>query len=119
MRLARKEVWPDLQVGVQYGSASGPDGDRANGQPHAWREHSGLRTKPTTEDARRSNAMRAMAAADLAAMRADTRGRIAGLYADFTRSRNLQQLYLTTVLPQAEGTVTASFAAYRAGTSTS
>jgi outer membrane protein TolC len=62
-----------------------------------------------------ANAMRAMAAADLAAMRADTRGRIAGLYADFTRSRNLRQLYVTTVLPQAEGTVTASFAAYRAG----
>ena len=62
-----------------------------------------------------ANAMRAMAAADLAAMRAETRGRIAGLYADFTRSRNLRQLYVTTVLPQAEGTVTASFAAYRAG----
>lgn len=62
-----------------------------------------------------ANAMRAMAAADLAAMRADTRGRIAELYADFARSRNLRQLYTTTVIPQAEGTVTASFAAYRAG----
>lgn len=62
-----------------------------------------------------AKAMRAMAVADLASMRADTRGRIAELYADFTRSRNLRQLYTTTVLPQAEGTVTASFAAYRAG----
>jgi hypothetical protein len=62
-----------------------------------------------------AGAMRTMAAADLAAMRAETRGRIASLYADFTRARNLRRLYTTTILPQTEGTVTASFAAYRVG----
>ena len=56
-----------------------------------------------------------MSEADVAAMRAETRGRMAELYADFTRARNLRVLYRTTILPQAEATVTASFAAYRVG----
>ena len=59
--------------------------------------------------------MRRMSAADLAGMRSETRGRIAELYADYTRARNLRALYRTTILPQAEATVTASFAAYRVG----
>ena len=59
--------------------------------------------------------MRIMAAADVRAMRADTRGRVVELYADFTRARNLLALYRTTVIPQAEGAVTASFSAYRVG----
>ena len=60
-------------------------------------------------------AMRLMTAADLASMRAETRGRMTELYADFTRARNLIALYRTTILPQAEGAVTASFSAYRVG----
>ena len=62
-----------------------------------------------------ASAMRAMADADLKAMRADTRGRMTELYADYTRAKNLRALYTTTVLPQADATVTASFAAYRVG----
>ena len=59
--------------------------------------------------------MRSMSVADLRAMRAETRGRMAELHADYTRARNLRALYRTTILPQAEATVTASFAAYRVG----
>jgi outer membrane protein TolC len=60
-------------------------------------------------------AMQAMAQADLAAMRADTRGRVAETYANLTRARNLIRLYRHTVLPQAKATVTSSLAAYRVG----
>ena len=59
--------------------------------------------------------MRTMAAADLAAMRADTRARVAEAYANLTRARNLAVLYRTTVIPQAEATVASSLAAYRVG----
>ena len=59
--------------------------------------------------------MQAMARADLAAMRADTRGRVAQAYADLTRARSLVGLYRRTVLPQAEASVTSSLAAYRVG----
>lgn len=115
VKLARKEVWPDLQVGVQYGWRAGEMGTEKMGSLMLGATipvYARSRQLKMREEAK---AMRAMAVADLASMRADTRGRIAELYADFTRSRNLRQLYTTTVLPQAEGTVTASFAAYRAG----
>jgi outer membrane protein TolC len=60
-------------------------------------------------------AMREMAEADLAAMRADTRARVAEVYAGLTRARNLATLYRNTVLPQAEATASSALAAYRVG----
>ena len=60
-------------------------------------------------------AMKAMTVAEVAAMRAETRGRMTELYASYTKARNLVALYATTVIPQAEGAVTASFTAYRLG----
>jgi len=60
-------------------------------------------------------AMRDMAAAELAAMRADTRGRIAEAHAQLASARRLRTLYRTTVLPQAEAATTSSLAAYRTG----
>src|SRR6478672_171462 len=60
-----------------------------------------------------SNAMKAMAEADVAAMRAETRGKIGEAYAALMRARNLAALYRTTVLPQAEATVASAMTAYR------
>jgi hypothetical protein len=76
-RLARREIWPDLQVGVVYGQRPmNPGTDRmmsfmlgfslpvfAGGRQLAMR--------------RETEAMQRMAAADLDGMRADTRGRVA------------------------------------------
>jgi outer membrane protein TolC len=60
-------------------------------------------------------AMREMAEADLAAMRANTRAQVAEAYAGLTRARNLATLYRHTVLPQAEATASSALAAYRVG----
>lgn len=115
-RLARREIWPDLQVGVQYG----------------WREAEvgmtermgSLMLGATVPIFARSRqlrmrdeaaAMQAMASADVAAMRAETRARVAELYADIARARNLGALYRTTILPQARAAVTSSLASYRVG----
>jgi len=114
-RLARKEIWPDLQIGLQYGWRSGEMGTEKMGSlmigatipVHARSRQLRMRDEAT--------AMREMSVADLTAMRAETRGRMAELHASYTRARNLRALYRTTVLPQAEATVTASFAAYRVG----
>ena len=59
--------------------------------------------------------MRAMADADLAMMRADTRARVIESYANLVRARNVAALYRTTVLPQAEATVASALSAYRVG----
>ena len=115
VRLARKEIWPDLTVGVQYGWQKGAMGTERMGSLMLGA------TVPVYARSRQlrmrdeANAMRAMAAADLNEMRADTRGRMTELYAEFTKAKNLRTLYQTTILPQAEGSVTASFSAYRVG----
>jgi outer membrane protein, heavy metal efflux system len=60
-------------------------------------------------------AMRAMAEADLDAMRADTRARFAATYAALESARRLSTLYRTTIVPQAEAAATSSLASYRTG----
>lgn len=117
VRLARKEIIPDLQVGVQYGQQRGEMG----GTDRMGSLMLGA-TLPIFARSRQlqmrveAEAMRQMAQSDVAAMRADTRGRIGEAYAALTRARTLAQLYRTTVLPQADATVASAMAAYRVGT---
>jgi len=114
-KLAGREIWPDLTVGLQYAQRGAEMGTERMGSVmigasvpiFAGRRQ--LRMRDETA------AMRQMAAADLAAMRADTRARVAQAYANLTRARNLAALYRTTLIPQAEATGTSSLAAYRVG----
>lgn len=113
--LARREIWPDLTIGVQYGRRSGEMGTEHMGSVmvgasvpiFARRRQLGMRDE--------ADAMRQMALAELAAMRADTRARVTESYADLVRARSLASLYRTTVIPQAEAAVTSSLTAYRVG----
>jgi outer membrane protein TolC len=114
-RLARKDLFPDLLVGVQYGQRGDAMGTERMGSlmlgaslPIFARSRQ-LQMRVETE------AMKLMAQADVAAMRADTRGRIGEAYAALTRARSLARLYRTTVLPQAEASVASALSAYRVG----
>jgi cobalt-zinc-cadmium efflux system outer membrane protein len=115
-QLARKEIWPDLQLGAQVAQRGGDMGGTermgslmvgasipifARDRQYRMREE--------------TNAMKQMAQADVAMMRADTRGKMGEAYANLLRARNLAQLYRSTVLPQAEATVASALAAYRVG----
>ena len=114
-RLARRELVPDLQLGLQYGQRGGPMGTERMGSLMIGASvpvFARSRQLPMREEAA---AMRRMAEADLAVMRADTRGSVAESYANLTRSRNLAVLYRRTVIPQAEATVSSALAAYRVG----
>jgi outer membrane protein, heavy metal efflux system len=62
-----------------------------------------------------AEAMKAMAQADLNAMRAETRGKIGEAYAALARARDLARLYRTTVLPQTEATMASALSSYRVG----
>ncbi|MEA3246094.1 MAG: TolC family protein [Gemmatimonadota bacterium] len=113
--LARRELWPDLQVGVQLGRQGGAMGPQTMGSLMVGASvpvFAGSRQLKMREEA---DAMRAMADADLVAMRVDTHGAIAEALANLTRARRLAVLYRRSVLPQAEATVTSSLAAYRVG----
>jgi len=114
-RLATRELWPDLQVGVQYGQRGGMNGVERMGSLMLGASvpiFAGSRQLRMRDE---TSAMRAMAAADLAAMQAETRARVGEVYVEWRRARSLRALYQRTILPQARGAVTASIAAYRVG----
>ena len=114
-RLARKEIVPDLQVGVQYAQRGGEMGTERMGSLMLGASVPLFARSRQLQMRVEADAMKQMAQADLAAMRADTRGRIGEAYAALARARSLARLYRTTVLPQAEATVTSALSAYRVG----
>ena len=111
--LARREIWPDLQLGVQYGQQRGLTGPQRMGSLMIGAALPIFATSRQLQMREEANAMHAMAAADLASMRTETRGAVAEAYANLLRARQLADLYRTSVLPQAEASVMSSRAAYR------
>jgi cobalt-zinc-cadmium efflux system outer membrane protein len=114
-RLARKEIIPDLVVGVQYAQRGGDVGTERMGSLMVGASLPVFARDRQLKLREEAAAMKLMAQADVAAMRAETRGKIGEAYAALTRARNLAQLYQTTVLPEAEATVASALAAYRVG----
>ncbi len=115
-QLARREIWPDLELGVSYGRQ--PMADGGTGQMMSfmlgasvpiWAGSRQLKMRDET------TAMRQMAADDLKAMQADTRGRVAELVAELERTRVLRAIYARTLLPQADATLNSARAAYQVG----
>jgi len=112
---ARREIWPDLQLGAIYGQRPMVEGtDRmlslmVGFSVPIW---AGRRQLKMRDEAQ---AMRLAAEAELAAMRAETRGRLGELAAELQRVRTLRDLYRNTILPQADATVVSALSAYRVG----
>lgn len=114
-RLARRERWPDLQLGVQYGQRAMPMGTDRMASLMVGASlpvFAASRQRPMREEAA---AMRAMSEADLRVMQADTRARVAEVHAELSRARRLGELYRNTILPQAEAAATSALASYRSG----
>ena len=126
-RLARRELLPDLQVGVQYAQrrSTMPGAATADMPAERTTERMGSlmlgASIPIFARDRQlrmrdeANAMKAMAEAEVAAMRAETRAGMAQAIAELERARRLALLYRTTVLPQAEAAAASALSAYRVG----
>jgi outer membrane protein TolC len=115
MRLARQEIWPDLTVGLQYGQRRSAMGTERMGSLMVGASIPIFARGRQLRMREEALAMRHMAVADLAAMRADTRADVIEAYANLTRTRKLASLYRTTIIPQVEATVRSALAAYRVG----
>lgn len=113
--LARRDLWPDLQVGIQYAQRGGEMGTERMGSLMVGASLPIFARDRQFKMRDEAAAMRQVAAADLAAVRADTRARVAAVHADLIRARRLAVLYRTTILPQAQAAVTSALAAYRVG----
>lgn len=113
---ARREIWPDLSFGLLYGQRPMADGgtDRMASFMLGFTLpfFAGQRQLKMRQETR---AMSDMARLDLAAMEADTRGRVGVAYSGLRQARDLRELYVTTLLPQARASVSSSIAAYRVG----
>ncbi|MHB1298327.1 MAG: TolC family protein [Gemmatimonadaceae bacterium] len=113
--LARREIWPDLTVGAQYGQRGGVMGTERMGSLMLGASIPVFAPRRQFKVREETAAMRQMAEANLADMRARTRGDVTNAYASLARARNLAALYRTTIIPQAEAAVASALAAYRVG----
>ena len=114
-RLARREMWPDLQLGLQYGWRGGEMGTDRMGSlmiGAALPIHARSRQLAMRKEAA---AMRLMATADLAVMRAETRARMTELHPGRAHALNQNPHSPSTLIPPAPAAALASFSAYRVG----
>jgi outer membrane protein, heavy metal efflux system len=127
-KLARRELFPDLQVGVQLAQGrSTMTTIDAMGAPMIERRTERMGSLmigasiPVFAQSRQlgmreeATAMRQMATAELSAMRAETRARIGESHAALLRARRLTALYRNTILPQSRAAYASALTAYRVG----
>jgi outer membrane protein TolC len=113
--LMRREIWPDLTVGLQYGQRPMEEGTERMASVmvgFSLPVFAGSRQYRMRDEA---EAMRRMAGAELAEARAEVDAAITEQLAELERSRSLVQLYRAEVLPQARAAVESALSAYRVG----
>ncbi len=115
--LARKQIWPDFTVGVQYGQRDAADGGTARmGSAMVGFSIPVFAKSRQLRLRDEAAAMEAMAQAELASTRAQVDARIGELLAELERARTLVALYRAEVLPQADANMESAFSSYRVGT---
>ncbi len=124
-RLVQRELWPDIQVGVQYGRKGMAWTMPGSDEPMRRTMHMGSlmvgASIPVFARSRQlsmreeANAMLRMARAELKSMQAETHGQVGEAYASLMRSRRLAALYNTSIIPQAEATMESAMTAYKFG----
>jgi outer membrane protein TolC len=113
--LARKEIWPDFTIGVQYGQRASSTGTARMGSAMIGFSLPIFASKRQYRMRDEAAATEQMARADLAGMQADVNARIGALLADLERDRTLVRLYRAEVLPQANANIESAFSSYRVG----
>jgi outer membrane protein, heavy metal efflux system len=113
--LARRELWPDLTVGVEYGQRPGSMGTERMGSVMLGFSVPVFARQRQLQLRHEATAMRQMAAAELEAMRAESSAEIAELVAELESARTLLRLFRGEVIPLAEANVESALSAYRVG----
>lgn len=114
--LARRELWPDVTVGLQYGQRdAGAMGTERMGSLMLGVSLPVFASRRQLQMRRAAAAMEQMAASELADARAQVEASIGELLAQLGRTGSLAALYRAEVLPQAQATVQSSLSSYRVG----
>jgi len=109
---ARRELFPDLQLGVAYQSRPAFPDMLSLMVGISLPIFAGGRQLPMR---RQMAAMRDMSAAELLSLRNETTARVVETRARAVRDRDLVQLYRSSILPQARAAVQAALSSYRVG----
>ena len=109
---ARREVYPDLMLGLQYSQRPRYDDMGSLMLGFTLPVFAGSRQVPMR---REMQAMQAMQEAEALDLRNETWARLAELRAMAERAQRLSVIYETTILPQARAAVEAALSAYRVG----
>jgi len=111
VRLSRREIWPDLSVGLQGGQA---------GSERMASVMIGATVPLFAHDRQlrmrdEAAAMQGMANAELANAKAETRAAVIETLADLRQAQTLIALYRSTTLPLAQAAAASALVSYRAG----
>lgn len=115
LRLARKEIWPDVTLGLSYGQRNLGMGTERMGSAmigFSLPVHAGSRQYAMRAEA---SAMEEMAQSDLQGLQASVDAGIGVQLAELDRARTLTTLYRSEVIPEARATVESAFSSYRVG----
>ena len=113
--LARKAIWPDLTLGIQYGLGRMQGDPRSMGGASLGFSlpiYAGRRQKKLREEA---SALEGMAQAQLEDAVSSVRSMVGQSLAELDRARTLLHLYQEDILPQARAAVQSSLSSYRVG----
>jgi outer membrane protein TolC len=112
--VARRERWPELDVGLQLGRRPGSSEQMVSLMAGASIPiFARQRQLQMIEE---SSAMRRMVEAEARSAMAENRAGVSEALSALERSRTLQRLYATTLLPQLHAVLESANSAYRAGT---
>ena len=115
LELARKAIWPDLTLGLQYALGRMEGDPRSMGGASVGFSlpiYAGKRQKKLREEA---TAMESMARAQFEDAVASVNSAVTQIMAELERDRTLLRLYQEDILPQARATVESSYSSYRVG----
>jgi outer membrane protein TolC len=115
LALARREIWPDFTLGIQYGQRSSEGGTARMASVMVGFSVPVFAASRQYRRREEADAIRQMADARLAEVRVAIDAAIGELLADLDRSRTLAGLYRTEILPQAAAAVQSALSAYRVG----
>ena len=116
VELARKQIWPNLSLGLQYGQRDGGAmGTERMGSAMVGFSVPVFARSRQLRQRDEAAAMEAMARAELDAARAGVDAGIGELLAELDRVRTLIALYRDEVIPQADANVESAFSSYRVG----
>jgi outer membrane protein, heavy metal efflux system len=113
--LTRREIWPDITIGFQYGRREEMGRTENMGSVMIGAALPVFARSRQLRMRDEAAAMQQMARADLNAMRAETNAAIAEAHANLVRARTLARTYGSTLLPQAEASTESALSSYRVG----